>query len=118
MASNPTGRVAGAMLAQRTVSRTYFAPALRVIAKAPGLARLKWKGSYMAVRRGRVSGVLYVLWLLLAAKPAEAAVAARHRTAPANGTRRQETLTARTVQVIPSRPRLSFRKLYDVARGG
>jgi len=56
----------------------------------------------MAVRRGRVSGVLYVLWLL-AAKPAEAAVAAIHKTAAANGTRRQETLTARTVQVIPSR---------------
>jgi len=52
----------------------------------------------MAVRRGRVSGVLYVLWLL-AAKPAEAAVAAIHKTAAANGTRRQETLTARTVQV-------------------
>src|SRR6188472_4397049 len=91
------------MLAQRTVSRTYFAPALRVSAKAPGLVRLKWKGSYMAVRRGRVSCVLYVLWLLLAANPAEAAIAARHRAAPANGTRRQETLTARTVQVIPSR---------------
>ncbi len=102
MASNPAGRVAGAMFAQRTVSRAYFAPALRVSAKAPGLAWLKWKGSYMAVRRGRVSGVLYVLWPL-AAKPAEAAVTARHRAAPTNGTRRQETLTARTVQVIPSR---------------
>ena len=114
MASNPTGRVAGAILAQRTISRTYCAPALRVIAKAPGLAWLKWKGSYMAVRRGRVSGVLYVLWLL-AANPAEAAVAARHRTAhrERDKTPRDPHGAHRTSDPIATR--LSFRKLYDVA---
>jgi hypothetical protein len=44
---------------------------------------VRWNGSKTAVRRGAVPDVVYVLWLLLAAKLAEAAVAVRKRTATA-----------------------------------
>jgi len=69
----------------------------------------------MAVRSGRVSGVLYVLWLLLAAKPAEAAVAARQTTATAKRRYRKETRTARHRTSDSVATRLSFPKLYDLA---
>src|SRR5215475_1317498 len=49
--------------------------------------------SNSAVRSGRVAGVVYVRGLLLAAKPVDAAVAARQRIAAANRMRREETLT-------------------------
>src|SRR5262245_35005562 len=93
----------------------YWAPVLRVSAKAAGLAWVEWKGSYTGGRSGRVSGVVDALWVVLAAELADAvAVRPRHRSAPAKGSKRQETLTRDTVQANPARTRLSFPKLYDL----
>ena len=102
MGSKPSGRVGGAIEPQRTSSRTYDAPAARVIVKPPGFPLLRWKGSNTAVRNGGVFGVVYVLPLLVA-KLADAAVAVRQTTATEKETTLRETRTARNVQAISRR---------------
>jgi hypothetical protein len=73
----------------------YDAPALRVIANPRGFPSLRWKGSNTAVRNGRVELVVYVRGPFLAAEPVDAAVAVRHRTAPASNAYRGTVVSFR-----------------------